>query len=291
MNQDNICICKPDKLIAAVIYLSVSYAIGVLDLFLFLFSPVFNRSSGSDFLLLSFILCMIVGKIWLTHKIWKGNSWMRFYLLIYCIIYTLFLITILKHAGTYMDNSIALLHQFIEFIFLGIGIFLLFNKETSIWLKQVKQKKTNKPKISISVNISSILLYIGSGLCSFNFLLFILAQFSQQTLLTIFLQEFYIAVGLTINILFIHTIRKGNKLAGIIYLIILIIAQHWSGNPIHLRSLFIFFSACPGASSWGLLGYIQLTIQGVAFVILFSSEVISRFNKLINKIKIVFCTN
>jgi len=133
----------------------------------------------------------------------------------------------------------SLLHDIVEHFLIVLGLLLLFSKESSCWFKQVKQKESSKNIVSRKYKISSNFLY--AALC--------------------------------INILkFIIAVRKGSRLAGIIYIAFIIFTE---------TNILIYANFNnPILSLWSI---IVISIQVLAFIVLFQTEIMGFYSKLIKK--------
>ncbi len=270
MNQNKV--DKPDNLIAAIIYLSIAGIIGLLNVTIYLW---FDQLKGPDSSLLEYAcwrILYLVDLIWLIYAICKGYNWSRFHLLILEIVFLAFLITHLFHH--YHIKPVLALHILIHISFILIGLFLLFKRETSNWFKHVKQLGSDMYDVSSIFNISSKCLYIALGIGVLNYLIFTWNTLPNNINYCFFfsLATELMVIGM-LNILFIRKIRSGSKLAGIIYFLVMVLAQTSQFTPI--QALLVNFK--PMLYCQGLLEFIQIAIQLTAFIFLFQKDIINSF--------------
>ena len=280
-NQTN----KPDKFLAAIIFLSISYGLKVLNVGLLLMTKVPHHLGYNVYLTSNFVILNLFALVWLTCLVWKGHNWARFYLLFFLII---------SRPGTIYNlyynlssEPIVSLYNFIHLVFMIIGLYFLFCKDTSSWFKQIKKRERKKTSIGRKYFISSICFYIAWGvgildLLSHNFG----GYFGSMDVERIYVTQIFFSINITfmlvllavktgtLNILFIHAIGKGSKLAGLIYIALSILDTN--------NTYFFFLGniATFQAPIISLL-YLRILLQLVASIILFQKEImyILRINK------------
>ena len=259
---------KPPKLITAIIFLYITYFMNILNMGLKIITPSFQSSM---FIIINNTILLLIIVIWLTYLISKGNNWARFFLLILFIILSISFAEQIIHfkrpIGTQLQNIIL--------IVLGILCFLLlFSKESSTWFKLIKKSRNRKNLVNNKFKISSICLYFA---LSINVLHFLTAEtkvifYGSRGLNDIIYYFYCLTITVAMNLLFIISIKKGSKLAGIIYLALIIIAE---STDISIFGYFI--------NSFLSLWNIRVVLLVIAFIVLFQTEIISFFNKLIKK--------
>jgi hypothetical protein len=268
---------KPDKFLAAIIFLSISYGLEVLNVVLFLFKKYPYALGDNVYITSNFILLNLFALVWLTTLVWKGHNWARFYLLFYLVISNPS--TVYHFYYKLSSEPIVSLYNFIHLVFMIVGLYLLFCKDTSTWFKQTKKRERKKTSIGRNFFISSICFYIAWGVGVLDLLIHNFGEYFAGTdVEIIYIFQIFFSVNLifmlvllvvktgTLNILFIHTIGKGSKLAGLIYIALTILDTSYT------YFLFLGDITTFQAPIISLL-YLKILIQIVASIILFQKEI------------------
>jgi len=269
---------KPNKLTAAIIFLYLSYCTNLLNDCIDFLSTLMDLNLYAITSIIIVIILDLTCLVWLTYLICKGKAWIRIFLLFYIIVclpspvYYLFI--------DILFDPIASLHQAVQLIFLIIGFFLLFSKESSNWFDEVKLVKAKTKKVEWNFKLSSICFYISYSIACINLIRFYFGDdllSNPDRYLSFrhisFIIEAIIIVT-TFNLLFIQTIRKGSKIAGVLYLLYIIVTT--SFKQYFAASRYIDY---PYTSTF----VIWTSIQVIAFTILFHKDIIRLLYKLPHK--------
>jgi len=278
---------RPDKLVAAVIFLLIAQGTHILNVGIVLwYTPLLHYSGMNALITINFIVLNLTGTLWLTYLIFKGKNWARYYILIYIIVsvipaacYHLY-VNFFIHSRLSLENGIHLVFVFMSFYF-------LFSKDSSLYFKQVKQSVSNKLRVGNHFRISSICFYVGYCISVLILMIdsydgvFERILFSSSYLAEMFFSADIIVMVITmimktgtVNILFIYAINKGSKIAGIIYLVAII-------NSTFTKFLFLGLSPMPERPLFSLWS-LRVTIQVIGFILLFQKDVIYFLNKIIH---------
>ncbi len=265
---------KPAKLTAAIIFLSFSYFLHALNRSI----DLSNITGITQYYVVNILVLGLVCVTWLTYLINKGKNWARLFLLIYFI----FLIPrVINDMFNYVTfDPIAYAHQCVQVVFLILGIIFLFSKESSNWFKSIKLEKNNTHAVCRSYKVSSIFFYISLGLAGLNmFTVFHgwqafdkFISHSSFNFISFVIEN--ALMSFAINILFIQAIRNGSKLAGVIYLALIVLAAYVKDYAIILG-----FVPYPFFYPW----VTRIVLQIVAFIILFQKDIVSVYNRLTRK--------
>ena len=261
---------KPGKLIAAFVFLFILYFIIILNMLKWLIILPPHLTIFSTIIYFALFIAVV---LWLTYLTYKGINWARFFLLYFYIINNI--LGFLQFISYKFQIDLLLQYIIVHFLMV-IAFLLLFSKESSSWFRQVKQIESRKNIISRKYKISSICLY--TALC-INILQFI-PILSKKNIFVIFSLHYHCALHyclsiiISINILFIIAIKKGSRLAGIIYIAFIILTGTNMLIYANFNNHFLSF--------WSI---IVISIQVIAFIILFQTEIMGFYCKLIRKQK------
>ena len=266
---------KPTKLIAAIIFLCLSYFLHALNRSI----DLNNIPDIKHYVIVNIIVMGLVCVIWMTYLISKGKNWSRFFLLIYFIfliprvVYNTFNYVIYEHI-TYA-------HLCVQVLFLVVGFILLFSKESSLWFKKIKIENNNTHSVCWNYKVSSIFFYLSYSIVVYsaffisrgtNVPFFDSISHYKFNYITFIYQN--VVMALVLNILIIQSIRNGSKLAGVIYFVLIVIAvyaKHYC--------LLLGFASDPLFINW----IMRVSLQIVAFIILFQKDIYRLFNFILNK--------
>ena len=265
---------KPAKLIAAIIFLYLSYILHALNRSI----DLTNIPGMKYYYIVNMVILGLICVIWITFLIQKGRNWARFFLLIYFISLSPRIINNLFNYITLEPLTYA--NQSVETLFLLLGFIFLFSKESSNWFKRVKLEKNNSRVVSWNYKISAICLYLSYAIALLSavipshkndYLVYLVSHYSINY--STFIIE-CVVMALVFNILFIHTIRNGSKLAGVIYFVLIVIAVYAK----HYY-LLLGYSGDPQFFPW----IMRISFQIVAFIILFQKDIFRLFNSILTK--------
>lgn len=275
---------RPDKLIAAIIFLLISQSMHILNVGIILWNAQLHYSGMNALITFNFIVLNLAGSLWLTYLVFKGKNWARYYILVYIIV-SVMPASFYNMYVNILSYPVLALHNGIHLAFVLISFYFLFSKNSSLWFKQLKQSVDRKLRVSNNFRISSICLYAAYIIAVLILMIDCYnGDFEKELFNSNYLAEMFFSADLlvmvitmmmktgTVNILFIYSINKGSKLAGIIYLAAIV-------NSTFTFFLFLGYSPIPANPLFSLWS-LRVTIQVIAFIVLFQKDVNLFFYKI-----------